>query len=97
VGNDEYPIGIHVDLQKAFDALDHRKLLKQLDTFWIRGAENRQQGVQVHLVVSGLRKVSWRTTGIPFYTIIMTFVILQNYFNVSFLLTLFFLLWKKHI
>ena len=38
--NDEYACGIFVDLQKAFDTVNHKILIKKLDHYGIRGTAN---------------------------------------------------------
>jgi len=37
VDDDEYSIGVYIDLQKAFDMIDHSKLLRTLEKYEIRG------------------------------------------------------------
>ena len=40
IDNEEYCIGIFIDLSEAFDTLDHDILLKKLDFYGIRGVAN---------------------------------------------------------
>lgn len=64
-------IGLYIDLQKAFDTIDHRRLLKKLKMYGIRGVvhswlesylDNRHQCVQINNTVSEFRKT---TCGVP--------------------------------
>ena len=69
--NNEYTIGIFVDLKKAFDTVNHNILLDKLNFYGIRGTplawlasylSNRQQYVQVHDHASSYMKIK---CGVP--------------------------------
>lgn len=38
--NEEYTVGLFIDLKKAFDSIDHTLLLKKLDRYGIREVAN---------------------------------------------------------
>ena len=68
---DEYAVGVFIDLSKAFDTLDHDILLAKLDHYGIRGnllswlesyLTNRKQFVDMNGVKSGLEDI---TVGVP--------------------------------
>ena len=69
--NNDYTIGLFIDLKKAFDTIDHRLLIKKLNRYGIRGVanswiknylENRFQYVQINNNKSELLQV---TCGVP--------------------------------
>ena len=69
--NNEYTIGIFVDLKKAFDTVNHNILLDKLNFYGIRGTplawlasylSNRQQYVQIHDQTSPYKKIN---CGVP--------------------------------
>ena len=69
--NNEYGVGIFVDLSKAFDTLDHSILLKKLDHYGIRGKvlawiksylTNRKQFVDLDGLKSEMKDI---TVGVP--------------------------------
>ena len=71
IENNEYSVGIFLDLSKAFDSVNHAILLKKLDNYGIRGLpllwfksylENRQQLVQCNTKASKLRPIEF---GVP--------------------------------
>src|SRR6218665_3699517 len=71
IDNNEYSIGLFLDLSKAFDSVDHNVLLKKLETYGIRGLplrwfenypDNRQQQVQCNNKISSLRPIKY---GVP--------------------------------
>lgn len=51
IDNEEYTVGVFIDLKKAFDTIDHCLLLKKLEKYGVKGVinlENRYQYVQVN-------------------------------------------------
>src|SRR6218665_1366046 len=71
IDNNDYSIGLFLDLSKAFDSVDHNILLKKLETYGIRGLplrwfENylnkRQRQVQCNNKISSLRPIKY---GVP--------------------------------
>uniref|UniRef100_A0A8C6WF21 Reverse transcriptase domain-containing protein n=1 Tax=Neogobius melanostomus TaxID=47308 RepID=A0A8C6WF21_9GOBI len=71
IDNKLYSLGIFIDLQKAFDTIDHKILLNKLQNNGIRGIANnwlksylteRKQYVQIEEHVSGWRNI---TCGVP--------------------------------
>ena len=67
----DYILGMYFDLQKAFDTVDHKILLKKLYNYGLRGVvykwfddylTNRQQYVSIGKVASSLNRV---TCGVP--------------------------------
>ena len=69
--NNDVPIGIFLDLSKAFDTIDHAILLKKLENYGIDGIPlkllknyltNRKQYVRLHEVNSNLLPIN---TGVP--------------------------------
>ena len=71
IDNNEYTIGIFLDLCKAFDTVDHTILLKKLQFYGIRGValsllssylSNRKQYTVINNVISECRTVSY---GVP--------------------------------
>jgi len=71
VDNNEYTIGIFIDLSKSFDTFNHDILIKKLEMYGIRGIpnlllrsylENRKQYVNYNNVTSTLKPIS---CGVP--------------------------------
>ena len=71
IDNNKYSCGVFIDLQKAFDTVDHDILLKKLDHYGIRGVandwfrsylENRKQYVHISGSDSKLKNVDY---GVP--------------------------------
>ena len=69
--NNKFAVGVFVDLQKAFDTVDHNILLKKLDHYGIRGIannwfksylSNRKQFVIINGVNSDLQSMKF---GVP--------------------------------
>ena len=69
--NNKFAVGVFVDLQKAFDTVDHNILLKKLDHYGIRGVannwfksylSNRKQFVIINGVNSDLQSMKF---GVP--------------------------------
>ena len=86
--NNDVPIGIFLDLSKAFDTIDHTILLKKLEHFGIDGIAlkllknyltNRKQYVRLHDVNSNLLPIN---TGVPQGSILgpLLFIIYINDF-----------------
>ena len=71
IDENKYSVGVFIDLQKAFDTVDHKILLKKLDYYGIRGTANnwfksyltnRQQFVSINSHDSSLRPMNY---GVP--------------------------------
>lgn len=71
IENNEYSVGIFLDLSKAFDCVDHKILFKKLDNYGIRGLpllwfksylNDRQQQVQCNTKTSKFRFIEF---GVP--------------------------------
>ena len=71
IDNQEFPVGIFIDLSKAFDTINHSILLEKLSFYGIRGItlewfrsyfQFRQQYVFLHNVASSLLPI---TCGVP--------------------------------
>ena len=86
--NNDVPIGIFLDLSKAFDTIDHAILLKKLEHYGIDGIPlkllknyltNRKQYVRLHEVNSNLLPIN---TGVPQGSILgpLLFIIYINDF-----------------
>ena len=69
--NNKFAVGLFVDLQKAFDTVDHNILLDKLDHYGIRGVannwfksylSNRKQFVTINGVNSDLQSMKF---GVP--------------------------------
>ena len=69
--NNKFAVGVFVDLQKAFDTVDHNILLNKLDHYGIRGVannwfksylSNRKQFVIINGVNSDLQSMKF---GVP--------------------------------
>uniref|UniRef100_A0A8C6NYB4 Reverse transcriptase domain-containing protein n=1 Tax=Nothobranchius furzeri TaxID=105023 RepID=A0A8C6NYB4_NOTFU len=69
--SEELSISIFVDLKKAFDTIDHRRLLKKMENYGLRGIakswiesylKDRQQYVKIKDIKSGFREIS---CGVP--------------------------------
>ena len=71
IDNNQFSCGVFIDLQKAFDTVDHDILLKKLDHYGVRGVankwfqsyrKNRSQHVSISGFDSNLKKVQY---GVP--------------------------------
>ena len=71
IDNNNFAVGVFIDLQKAFDTVDHQILLKKLDHYGIRGTANkwfesyltnRKQFVTINGVDSDLKIMKY---GVP--------------------------------
>jgi len=71
IDNNEYSVGIFLDLAKAFDTVDHAILLKKMSNYGIRGTqlkwfqsyfENRTQRVMCNGILSAIGYISY---GVP--------------------------------
>ena len=71
IDDNMYAVGVFIDLQKAFDTVDHKILLKKLDHYGIRGVANawfksylcnRKQFVSINGVDSDLKPMNF---GVP--------------------------------
>uniref|UniRef100_A0A8C6LE27 Reverse transcriptase domain-containing protein n=1 Tax=Nothobranchius furzeri TaxID=105023 RepID=A0A8C6LE27_NOTFU len=71
IDNREYFISVFIDLKKAFDVIDHSRLLQKLYQYGIRGVahqwvrsylDNRKQYVQINGITSELRNIAY---GVP--------------------------------
>ena len=71
IDSNKFACGVFIDLQKAFDTVDHNILLKKLDHYGIRGIandwfksylENRKQFVSISGFASNLRNMDF---GVP--------------------------------
>lgn len=69
--SNKFVIGLFIDLQKAFDTIDHQLLIKKMERYGIRGIANqwlqsylseRLQYVHMDLNLSGYRSVTWSPT-----------------------------------
>jgi hypothetical protein len=71
IDENKYSVGVFIDLQKAFDTVDHKILIKKLDHYGIRGIANkwfqsyltnRQQFVTINNQNSSLKPMNY---GVP--------------------------------
>ena len=81
--NNKFAVSVFVDLQKAFDTVDHHILLNKLDHYGIRGVannwftpylSNRKQFVSINGVNSDLQSMKF---GVPQGLCLRTSVILN--------------------
>ena len=81
IDKNKFSCGVFIDLQKAFDTVDHNILLKKLDHYGIRGVnnkwfgsylKNRRQYVSISGIDSQLTKSGvWWTSGVCPWTVII--------------------------
>ena len=71
IDNNSFSVGVFIDLQKAFDTVDHKILLRKLDHYGVRGTandwfksylSNRKQFVTINGVNSELKSMNY---GVP--------------------------------
>ena len=86
---DEIPINIHLDLSKAFDAIDHLILIDRLKYYGINGTNlnlfssylnNHKQYTEIDTINSNMLRI---TTGIPQDSILGPVIYINNFVQAS--------------